>query len=123
MRSITFGMSVAALCVILLKLFTFEFYYADDPTCGVALRLRPGWESRIRVTEQTQLKARILVEDENDFRGRWVYQLLTGWAGLSLVIGAGALLLRQRLVTAGRAEAAHQRSLASQIKPAHNNPT
>src|SRR4029079_8869558 len=100
MRSITIGAmgtTVLAVCAVSLKLFTFEFYLADDPTCGVAMRMSPGLETRRLVKDSSELKNKILLEDENDFRGSTLYRHITTWAWLPLILGAAGLwILRRR---------------------------
>jgi hypothetical protein len=81
--------ALLALAGLAVKLFTYEFHLADDPTCGVALRLRPGWSNLARAASPA--RTRVLLEDENDFIGSGLYRGLVGWgfvvplAGLALV--------------------------------------
>lgn len=71
-----------------LKLFTYEYAYADDPTSGIALRSAPGLESYRQVQREADFgRAPILIADENDFPGRGVYRAVVqgGWLILSML--------------------------------------
>lgn len=77
---------VAAGAVLALKLFTYEYYLADDPTCGIAARLRPSMVSH-------QLLRRgdpVLLSDENRFLGAWLYEGMVNW-GYVAVLAAGPI--------------------------------
>lgn len=93
---IAIGICALAGGALLLKLFTFEFYFADDPTSGVALRMVPRLENRQRVSDSKLLKGRILVEDENGFLGEGLYRGVVGWAWLPLVLCAGLAIFVSR---------------------------
>jgi hypothetical protein len=78
-------LAVLAVLAVGTKLFTYEFYLADDPTSGVALRASPSLESRAQLGGPSgSVRDRILVEDENRFPGCGIYRALVqiGWLAL-----------------------------------------
>jgi hypothetical protein len=70
-----------------LKLFTYEYYLRDDPTCGIAARSHPSLVSH-QVLQASDL---VLFSDENDFPGSRIYQVVVGWG--YLVVLAGGLFV------------------------------
>lgn len=83
--------AVMAVGMLVLKLFTYEFYLPDDPTGGVALRGGPGLVSRQHLQEGD----RVLLSDENEFPGVGMYRAAVGW-GYLVVLGAGPLAMAWR---------------------------
>lgn len=96
LSALALSTGLLACSALLLKLFTLEFYFADDPTSGVALRSTPGFGNRQLVNDSRMLKGRILVEDENGFLGEGLYRGVVGWAWLPLAVGAGILGVQAR---------------------------
>ncbi|MCC6366546.1 MAG: hypothetical protein IT165_23760 [Bryobacterales bacterium] len=77
---------LAAVAALALKLFTYEYYLADDPTCGIAARLRPSMVSH-QLLHRGDL---VLLSDENRFLGAWLYEAMVNWGYLA-VIAAGPI--------------------------------
>lgn len=71
--------------MLALKLFTYAYYYSDDPTCGVAWR--PALSFSSVQWDSPPPASRILIQDENGFIGEDLYRHLTSW-GWWLVAGA-----------------------------------
>jgi hypothetical protein len=75
------SLGAAALLAVLLKLFTYQFYFQDGPSTGLALRVVPSLTSQLTVDGANGAPDAVLVEDENDFVGgpayRWTVSL--GW--------------------------------------------
>lgn len=81
-----------SLSMIAVKLFTYEFFLRDDPTCGIALRGDPALTShaplRILPSGRTD---RVLIQDENDYLGGSAYRFVVGvgwilFPALSIII-------------------------------------
>ncbi|MBL8211292.1 MAG: hypothetical protein JNK87_11300 [Bryobacterales bacterium] len=83
--------AVLAAGLLVLKLFTYEYYLPDDPTGGVALRAMPGMVSR----QHLQAGDRLVLSDENEFVGAGVYRAAVGWGYLA-VLGAGVVVFGWR---------------------------
>jgi hypothetical protein len=77
-----------------LKLFTYEYYYEDDATSGIALRLYPSLEIRLVLDESTLY---ILITDENSFLGEGLYRILVSWGWLVLLGLIVVILIVSRL--------------------------
>ena len=77
----------AAVLAMGLKLFTYEYYLADDPTCGIAARIRPSLGN----DQLLQSSDIVLLSDENDFPGSGLYKAIVGWGYLA-VLAAGPVL-------------------------------
>jgi hypothetical protein len=100
---------VAAFILVLLaalllgvKLFTTEVSFADEPSIGVALRLRPHQGNSIQLRGPEDVPGiYLLFIDENDYVGGPLYRFVVGggwWAGCagSLVLALACLLLYPR---------------------------
>lgn len=71
-----------------LKLFTYEYAYADGPTSGIVLRSAPGLGSYRQVQREADFGgAPVLIADENGFPGRVVYRAVVqgGWLILAVL--------------------------------------
>ena len=91
---------VIASLAVGLKLFTYEFFFSDDPMWGVALRATPGLDSARQVGEHDPVPDHILIADENGFVGQGVYRLVVrgGWVVLSAAVVAVLLMRRSGLL-------------------------
>jgi hypothetical protein len=97
-KALSLGLVVVSLLAVVLKLFTYEYFFADDPTCGVALRAQPGLDNRRQFQSDDDLGGDvILVSDENDFPGGGAYRFIVsgGWLGLA-VLTSGVLVATRR---------------------------
>ena len=86
MRTACYGLGVAALLALALRLFTFEYFLKDDPTSGLAVRMIPSWSNR-QTLQHSPPRSQILMEDENDFLGAGLYRAATGWGLVTLGVG------------------------------------
>ncbi|MCP5420931.1 MAG: hypothetical protein H6969_10650 [Gammaproteobacteria bacterium] len=86
MKALAVVWGVVALCIVLVKLFTYEFYLHDDPTTGIALRSTPDVTSRQILAQTPSGPDIILVQDENAFVGTGLYRALVGWGWIVLLI-------------------------------------
>jgi len=91
MKVVQLGLVLLGLLAVGIKLFTYEYSYADGPTSGVALRAAPGLESRRQIQREADFGGDvILITDENDFPGDGVYRSIVqgGWIILpALAVG------------------------------------
>jgi hypothetical protein len=87
MKGLVIGWGVAALFVVSLKLFTYEFYLRDDPTTGIALRFPPAWVSHQVLVDSPSGTDVILLQDENVFVGNTLYRALVQWVWIALLAG------------------------------------
>jgi len=92
MKTLVIGWGTATLFAVLLKLFTYEFFYPDDPTSGIALRFSPALASQQTLVETPSGSDLILVQDENSFVGEAVYRGLVNWGWIVLLIGWSVVL-------------------------------
>jgi hypothetical protein len=99
MKALRLGLVLLGLLAVGLKLFTYEYFYADGPTSGVALRATPGLESLRRIEREEDFGGDdILLADENDFPGSGIYRLIArgGWLGLPALAAAVLVATRRR---------------------------
>ncbi|ADO75681.1 hypothetical protein [Stigmatella aurantiaca] len=90
MKIVRIALIFMGLMAVGIKLFTYEYFYADDPTSGIALRATPGLESRRRIQSQPGFERdRILIADENSFPGIGLYRSIVrgGWFVLPTLAG------------------------------------
>lgn len=82
MKALGVTLVAISLMMIAVKLFTYEFFLPDDPTCGIALRRTPALISYapLRASPSGPMD-RILIQDENDYLGGVVYRFIVdlGW--------------------------------------------
>ena len=98
MRLLLFALVISSLPLLAVKLFTYEFYLLDDPTCGIALRAEPMLESRMPLHRAPGMHTDyILVQDENEFIGAGIYRFTVqiGWILVPLSAVVVAALLRR----------------------------
>jgi hypothetical protein len=95
MRAACYGLGVAALLALALRLFTFEYFLKDDPTSGLAVRTIPSLTNR-QTLQHSPPPSRILTEDETDFLGASVYRAATGWVLAILILGWIVLVVALR---------------------------
>ncbi len=77
----------AAGLAVALKLFTYQYSLSDDPTCGLAARLRPSLVNQQRLNKSDF----VILTDENDFPGSGIYQALVNWGYLA-VLASGPII-------------------------------
>jgi hypothetical protein len=83
MKITTLAFSILVIVLALtLKLFTYEYYFEDDATTGIALRLNPSLENKLVLDESSVY---ILITDENSFLGEGLYRILVSWGWLVLL--------------------------------------
>jgi hypothetical protein len=90
---VSWGVIVAL--ALALKLFTFEYFLADDPTSGIAVRPAPSLQSR-QMLQHSPPYGRIITETENDFLGASAYRFMTTWGWLAVVLIGPALYVIAR---------------------------
>lgn len=100
MRCLLVVLAMSSLLLVTVKLFTYEFYLPDDPTCGIALRTEPMLESKIPLRQVSGMRPdTVLLQDENDFVGAALYGFTVhaGWMLALLLTGlmGGTLLFRR----------------------------
>lgn len=82
-------LAVTGVMVLLLKLFTIEVGYVDDPTVALAVRIHPGWSNTLPVSDPAGLDdLYVLFSDESDYIGSEVYRALVSvpvWIGAAMV--------------------------------------
>lgn len=74
--ALTSGLTIAT------KLWTYEYFFTDDPTSGIALRSVPSFENRGELGRSPSgARDRVLVADENGFVGEGFYRFIVrgGW--------------------------------------------
>lgn len=101
MKTLRAGLVLLVALAVGLKLFTYEYFFADDPTVGIALRSVPGLESRRQISPTTEKwrDHHVLIADENDFPGSGIYRFIVqiGWVvGLSALAIAGFMAAKQQ---------------------------
>lgn len=99
MKVLRLGLVAVGLVAVGLKLFTYEYFYVDDPTSGIALRAAPGLESLRRIEREADFGGdAVLIADENDFPGSGVYRLIArgGWLGLPALAVVVLMATRRR---------------------------
>lgn len=88
-----------SLLLLIVRLFTYEFSLADDPTSGLALRPWPGLSNRRVLHSSAELRGSwILAQDENELLGSGLYRFTVsvGWLGAPLLAAALLLLAHRR---------------------------
>lgn len=87
MKTLCLALALISGWLIAIKLFTYEFYLADDPTAGVALRPVPSLTSRAELGRSAAFGPdRVLITDENAFLGQGLYRIFVriGWIAFPL---------------------------------------
>ena len=99
-RHLVRASAVGALLLLSLRLFTYEFSLADDPTCGIALRPWPSLRNRCVLRSSAELRGSVvLVQDELRPLGVDLYHLLlrADWLAVAvLALSLGWTLRRRR---------------------------
>jgi cbb3-type cytochrome oxidase subunit 3 len=94
------ALALASGLSIALKLFTYEFHLADDPTTGVALRATPSLSSSGLLGRSASFGPdRVLLSDENGFLGEGLYRFFVqvGWMAFPLAaLGCALWMLSAR---------------------------
>jgi hypothetical protein len=73
-----------ALLSVFMKLFTYEFFFKDDPTGGLAVRSTPSLINHQIVTETSS--DWILLMDENGFLGEEIYHAIVHWGWIVFTV-------------------------------------
>jgi hypothetical protein len=85
---------IIILLALALKLFTYEYYFEDDPTTGIALRWQPTLENWLVFDDVTSVS---IIQDENSFIGEGLYRIMVSWGWvLFLVIGTALIITSMR---------------------------
>jgi len=89
-----------AITMLLVKFFTAEVSYVDDPTVELVVRRRPSFNNELVVNDERDLSGvHVVLRDENAFVGEAVYRAVTstGWVvGCFGAIAATAYLVATR---------------------------
>ncbi len=73
--------------VCFLKFYTAVVSHVDDPTLALIIKHSPSMSNSYKLTHEQQfIDYIIIVIDENEFIGEELYDLLTGWLWIPLVI-------------------------------------
>ncbi len=83
--SLFFALTVVSVLCILIKLYTTEVMFNDDPTIMVIIKDKPSLENRRIITWDSSIKeAIVLISDENGYIGQSVYVAIVSWAWIVL---------------------------------------
>ncbi len=97
MRALYAGWGLAVIVAMLLKLFTYEFYLADDPTCGVAIRSSASLVSKQLLQQSGVERDYILLQDENGFLGEGLYRSIVGWGWIAFPVVLALFMIARRV--------------------------
>jgi len=98
--SLFFALTVVSVFCILIKLYTTEVMFNDDPTIMVIIKDKPSLENRRIITWDSSIKeAIVLISDENGYIGQSVYVAIVSWAWIVLPLFTffiSGLMIRDR---------------------------
>jgi hypothetical protein len=81
-----------AVLILGVKLFTYEYHLADDPTCGIAARSRPSFTNH-QLLSQSDV---VLFSTENDYPGSALYQAMVSWGYIGVLVAGPVILYWRR---------------------------
>ncbi|RKZ40234.1 MAG: hypothetical protein DRQ49_09005 [Gammaproteobacteria bacterium] len=85
MRLLSLAMTIVSVLCILIKLYTTEVMFNDDPTIMLIIKDKPSLENRRIITWDSSIKeAIVLIYDENGYIGQSVYVAIVSWVWIVL---------------------------------------
>jgi len=73
--------------LLFIKFYTAEAYHGDDPSVALIIKTSPSFKNRFQLNHHQKFSDfTVLIIDENEFIGQRIYQSLTDWLWIVLLL-------------------------------------